>query len=61
MSGMVPLGVLPAPSGLGGGSSVTLSRKAKAAIVVRLLINEGADIPLEDLPEELQAKLTQQR
>lgn len=38
----------------------TLTKRAKAAIVVRLLINEGADIPLEDLPPELQAQLTQQ-
>ncbi len=37
-----------------------LTRRAKAAIVVRLLLNEGADIPLEDLPEDLQAQLTQQ-
>ena len=37
-----------------------LTRRAKAAIVVRLLLNEGADIPLEELPEELQASLTQQ-
>jgi len=37
-----------------------LSKRAKAAIVVRLLINEGADIPLEELPPELQAQLTQQ-
>jgi flagellar motor switch protein FliG len=49
---------LPGPGGAGG--TITLSRRAKAAIVVRLLINEGADIPLEDLPEELQAKLTHQ-
>lgn len=38
----------------------SLSKRAKAAIVVRLLINEGADIPLEDLPSELQAHLTHQ-
>ena len=38
----------------------TLNGQAKAAVVVRLLLNEGADIPLEDLPEELQALLTQQ-
>ncbi len=38
----------------------TLSQKAKAAIVVRLLINEGADIPLEELPDDLQEELTQQ-
>lgn len=38
----------------------TLSKRAKAAIVVRLLINQGADVPLEELPEDLQAQLTQQ-
>ncbi|MEL6565796.1 MAG: FliG C-terminal domain-containing protein [Pseudomonadota bacterium] len=58
--------LLPSPAArslaLSGGGSVMqggrLSRKAKAAIVVRLLINEGADIPLEELPDELQAQLT---
>ncbi|MDE4172701.1 FliG C-terminal domain-containing protein [Phaeobacter sp. PT47_59] len=43
-----------------GGSPVKLSGKAKAAIVVRLLLNEGADIPIEELPDELQMELTQQ-
>ena len=38
----------------------TLSRRQKAAVVVRLLLNEGADIPLEELPDELQEKLTHQ-
>ncbi|MGJ8547216.1 MAG: flagellar motor switch protein FliG [Sulfitobacter sp.] len=37
-----------------------LSRRAKAAIVVRLLINGGMQIPLEDLPDSLQTSLTQQ-
>ncbi|WP_254444900.1 flagellar motor switch protein FliG [Ruegeria atlantica] len=37
-----------------------LSNRQKAAVVVRLLLNEGADIPLEDLPDELQEKLTHQ-
>jgi flagellar motor switch protein FliG len=37
-----------------------LSGRAKAAIVVRLLLNEGTDLPLEDLPEDLQERLTQQ-
>ncbi len=32
----------------------------KAAIIVRLLLNEGADLPLEDLPDDLQVRLTQQ-
>jgi len=32
----------------------------KAAIIVRLLLNEGADFPLEELPDELQERLTVQ-
>lgn len=36
----------------------TLSRKAKAAIIVQLLLNEGTDVPLSALPEEQQAELT---
>ncbi len=58
---MVPMSAAPALMQSGGGSSfrpAVLSRRAKAAIVVRLMLNEGADIPLEDLPEELQAHLT---
>ncbi|TNJ40893.1 flagellar motor switch protein FliG [Phaeobacter sp. B1627] len=47
------------PPALMGGAS-QLSGKAKAAIVVRLLLNEGADIPLEELPDDLQLELTQQ-
>ncbi|MBT8155400.1 flagellar motor switch protein FliG [Epibacterium ulvae] len=42
------------------GPKVELSGKAKAAIVVRLLLNEGADIPIEELPEDLQTELTRQ-
>ncbi len=38
----------------------TLSNREKAAVVVRLLLNEGADIPLEELPDDLQEKLTHQ-
>ena len=70
MNDLMPLGniaTLPIAGGsLGGmgqdtgGPSSGLTRKAQAAIVVRLLINEGADLPLEDLPEELQASLTHQ-
>lgn len=63
MTELVPLSAAPAPVQSGGGfssirSAATLSRRAKAAIIVRLLLNEGADIPLEDLPDELQAHLT---
>ena len=60
MSEMVPTGAVPALARGSGTGPAQLSRKAKAAIVVRLLLNEGADLPLEDLPEELQAQLTQQ-
>ncbi len=38
----------------------TLSNRQKAAVVVRLLLNEGADLPLEELPDGLQEKLTYQ-
>ena len=55
---------LPATSNAAGIARIIpqphLSKRAKAAIVVRLLINEGADIPLEELPSELQAQLTHQ-
>ncbi len=37
-----------------------LSNREKAAVVVRLLLNEGADIPLEELPDLLQEQLTHQ-
>ncbi len=61
MNDMVPMTSFPAlPGGASTGAPAKLSRRAKAAVVVRLLLNEGADIPLEDLPENLQAQLTQQ-
>lgn len=37
-----------------------MGRREKAAIIVRLLLNEGTDLPLEELPDDLQACLTQQ-
>ncbi|MEI4487185.1 FliG C-terminal domain-containing protein [Frigidibacter sp. MR17.14] len=37
-----------------------LSGREKAAIIVRLLLQEGADVPLADLPEDLQGILTEQ-
>lgn len=37
-----------------------LSRKAKAAIIVQYLLNEGADLPLSSLPEDMQSQLTLQ-
>lgn len=43
-----------------GGVTAHLTRSQKAAIIVRFLINEGADIALTDLPDALQARLTTQ-
>lgn len=37
-----------------------LDGAAKAAVVVRLLLNEGAELPIESLPDDLQARLTAQ-
>lgn len=42
------------------GAAAHLSRMQKAAIIVRFLMNEGADVPLTELPEGLQARLTTQ-
>lgn len=37
-----------------------LNGREKAAVVVRLLLNEGADLALEELPDDLQERLTHQ-
>jgi len=39
---------------------VVLSRKQKAAIMVRFLLSEGADLDFRTLPDSLQAELTRQ-
>ena len=36
-----------------------LSQREKAAIIVRFLLNEGAELSLSDLPEDLQGDLVQ--
>lgn len=50
-TGLAPLNAPPPPA--------HLTRKQKAAIIVRFLLNEGAELSLSDLPDELQAQLTQ--
>ena len=61
MNDMVPMtGFAPLDRVEGANPRAPISRKAKAAIVVRLLLNEGADLPIEELPEDLQIQLTQQ-
>ena len=58
MKATTPLArMAPAPR---GGAAAHLTRAQKAAIIVRFLLNEGADIALTDLPEPLQARLTTQ-
>ncbi|WP_316297563.1 FliG C-terminal domain-containing protein [Aliisedimentitalea sp. MJ-SS2] len=37
-----------------------LDRRQKAAIIVRFLMQEGAEVPLAELPDDLQTALTQQ-
>ena len=43
-----------------GTAAAHLTRAQKAAIIVRFLMAEGADVSLSDLPDELQARLTTQ-
>ena len=43
----------PAPA-----APVAMSRRRKAAIIVRLLLSEGAKLPLDQLPGAVQADLT---
>lgn len=48
----------PAQAGPGARPGSGLSRRQKAAIIVRLLVNGGAKLPLADWSEGLQAALT---
>lgn len=57
MNSLTPMARLSGPMGSGGAH---LTRRQKAAIIVRLLVNEGTEVPLVELPEDLQATLTQQ-
>ena len=43
-----------------GGDTSYLSHKQKAVIVIKFLINHGADLPLDRLPEALQVDLIHQ-
>ena len=49
-----------APPSRPASAAARLTRRQKAAIIVRFLLNEGADVPLSDLPERLQEVLTTQ-
>lgn len=50
----------PAPVALTKLDAKSLDPRAKAAIIVRFLLQEGADVPLSQLPDDLQTALTQQ-
>ncbi len=58
MSNMKPVAQLPPPAPHTKASGLT--RKQKAAIIVRFLLNEGAEVPLTELSDAMQADLTQQ-
>lgn len=51
--------IAPAAAPKGAGD-VPLSGREKAAVIVRLLLSEGAEPPLQSLPEHMQAALTEQ-
>lgn len=61
MTDATPLArIEPAKLPVARAASARLTRRQKAAIIVRFLLNEGAEVPLTDLPEPLQAILTTQ-
>ena len=53
----MPATAFPATTGQ---PDTQLSRRQKAAIIVRLLLADGAELKLTDLPEEMQQELTMQ-
>ena len=50
----------PVATAASGRRIQALTGRQKAAILVRLLLEEGADIPLATLPEDMQTSLTEQ-
>ncbi|TMV92409.1 flagellar motor switch protein FliG [Thioclava sp. BHET1] len=52
-------GAMAGAGGISGTSPSVLSRKQKAAIVVRLMAAEGLKLPLSELSEDQQSQLTQ--
>lgn len=59
MTDLTPLPASTQHTASRGGPPPRLTRRQKAAIIVRFLLNEGAEVPLGSLPEDLQAVLTQ--
>jgi flagellar motor switch protein FliG len=53
-SSLAPFGLSPPPD-----APVALTRRQKAAVIVRLLVTDGADLPISALSEDQQAALTE--
>jgi len=60
MTQSTPLARIAPPSQPRAQTAARLTRRQKAAIIVRFLLNEGADVRLNDLPDGLQGTLTAQ-
>ncbi|MEX1233549.1 MAG: FliG C-terminal domain-containing protein [Roseovarius sp.] len=60
MSQPTPLARIAPPSQPRAVTAARLTRRQKAAIIVRFLLNEGADVRLSELPDALQGTLTAQ-
>ena len=58
MPNLSPVSLIGAKaSGSLPGKAAPLSQREKAAIVVRFLLSEGAEVTLTDLPDDLQSEL----
>lgn len=60
MSLLAPLpGIGAAPVTGAAPRPLPLTKRQKAAVIVRLLVSQGASLPIAELPEELQERLTE--
>jgi len=55
---MNPVGSADFPAGLPALPTTNLTQKQKAAVIVQLLLVNGADLDLADMPDEMQEDLT---
>ncbi len=61
LSRLAQIGATPAPMPVQErGVARTLSRRQKAAVIVRLMLSEGSPLTLSTLPEHMQASLAEQ-
>ena len=57
-SGTAMSAAFPTPQPRGHAQAALLSKRQKAAILIRLLLKEGTALDLDDLPEAMQVDLT---